>query len=258
MIRNLVIYLVISGTLVSSLAVTGQVYASFGKVPDTGIGPDIGSREEATEDQATDEGDNETTSERVVPSKDRFCMQGTGGATGKPCIPCDPGLGSGVACIDILTGGPLDMPETATSESGESKVKGGFSKPEMAEMLLATDNTAEKTKIIFENLENQGKVPPNTTEAVDTLLTGNVEESTKALGTLCETASKDKSSSIATIDCNVLEDQPTGGTTTVENKVLVEVLKIVVTYVAEKVLDSALAPIGTGAKEWCKNNPGKC
>ena len=71
LIRNLVIYLVISGTLASSLAVTGQVYAISNKLPDTNIGPEV---ETEDEDQATDEDDNETTSEAPVASQNRFCV----------------------------------------------------------------------------------------------------------------------------------------------------------------------------------------
>lgn len=65
MIRSLLVYLVISGTLVSSLAVTGHVYASLKKIP----GTDIVSLEGPTEDESTDEAtedestDDETTSE---------------------------------------------------------------------------------------------------------------------------------------------------------------------------------------------------
>lgn len=63
---------------------------------------------------------NQTTSQRIVNPEDRFCMEGTGGETGNKCIPCDPGLKFIVGCIDVTTGGPLDMPDAATSESGKS------------------------------------------------------------------------------------------------------------------------------------------
>ena len=250
LIRNLVIYLVISGTLVSSVAVTGHVYASLQKLPE-GIGSPEGPLEEATEDEATDEDDNETTSEEPVASQNRFCREGTGGATGNACIPCDPGLTFEVGCIDILTGGPLDMPETATSESGQSKAKGVFSKPEIAEMLQGTDNTAEKAKIIF---------PPNTAEAVNSILTGNAEESTKAFGTLCEIASSDKSLNIGATDCSVLEDLPTNDTTTAAikcNKTCWDIVKIVITVIIEEgVKGTVMTPDEIGA--YCKNNPGAC
>jgi len=59
---------------------------------------------------------NQTTSQALG---DRFCKEGTGGETGNKCIPCDPGLKFEVGCIDVLTGGPLDM-QTAPSESGKS------------------------------------------------------------------------------------------------------------------------------------------
>ena len=246
MIRNLVIYLVISGTLVSSLAVTGQVYASLNKLPGTNIGPDVG-----TEDQATDEGDDETTSEAPVASQNRFCTDGTGGATGRACIPCDPGLTFEVGCIDTLTGGPLDMPETATSDSGQSTVKGELFKPKIAEMLQGTDNTAEKAKIIF---------PPNTAEAVNSILTGNAEESKKAFTTLCEEVSKDKSLNIGATDCGVLEDQPTNDTTTAAikcGKVCWDIVKIVLTFAVEEgVKGTVMTPDEIGA--YCKNNPGAC
>lgn len=64
----------------------------------------------------TGQGDNQTTSQRIVDPEDRFCMQGTGGTTGKACVPCEPGQ---FECTDVLTGGPLDM-QTAPSESGKS------------------------------------------------------------------------------------------------------------------------------------------
>jgi len=66
------------------------------------------------------QGDNQTTSQRITGPNDRFCIEGTGGDTGTPCLPCDPGLKFVVGCIDVTTGGPLDMPDAATSESGES------------------------------------------------------------------------------------------------------------------------------------------
>ena len=59
---------------------------------------------------------NQTTSQRIVNPEDRFCKEGTGGQTGSPCVPCNPGK---VDCIDVVTGGPLDM-QTAPSESGKS------------------------------------------------------------------------------------------------------------------------------------------
>jgi len=65
------------------------------------------------------QGDNQTTSKTIVPTQDRFCLEGTGGNTGKACIHCDPGLTFEVGCVDVLTGGPLDMPNTATSDSEE-------------------------------------------------------------------------------------------------------------------------------------------
>ena len=101
----------------------------LGRLNDDGL-----STKGADEEGVIDEGGNESTSERVVPSKDRFCKEGTGGETGKTCIPCDPGLPLGVACIDILTGGPLDMPETATSESEENNTKGQFLNPDIPEL----------------------------------------------------------------------------------------------------------------------------
>jgi hypothetical protein len=67
-------------------------------------------------------GNSNDTSEQATASQNRFCMEGTGGTTGRDCIPCDPGLRFEVGCIDILTGGPLDL-ETATSESGKNNTK---------------------------------------------------------------------------------------------------------------------------------------
>ena len=60
--------------------------------------------------------DNQSTSKTIVGPNDRFCVEGTGGDTGSPCLPCDPGLKFEVGCIDVTTGGPLDMPDAATSE----------------------------------------------------------------------------------------------------------------------------------------------
>ena len=255
LIRNLVIYLIISGTLISPLAVTGRVYASLQKLPE-GIGSPEGPLEEATEDQTTDEDDDETTSEEPVASQNRFCLEGTGGATGRTCTPCDPGLTFEVGCIDVLTGGPLDMPETATSDSGKGKAIGEL-KPQIAEKLQGIDNTAEKVKVIFENLENEGKVPPNTTEAINSIFTGNAEESTKAFGTLCEIGSKDKSLNIGKIDCSALEDLSTNTTTPIENKVLIEGFKILIAIITEEALKGTLmTPDEIG--EYCTNNPGKC
>jgi len=65
------------------------------------------------------QGDNQTTSKTIVPTQDRFCLEGTGGSTGKACIHCDPGLTFEVGCVDVTTGGPLDMPDRATSETEE-------------------------------------------------------------------------------------------------------------------------------------------
>ena len=59
------------------------------------------------------QGDNQTTSQRIVDPEDRFCMEGTGGQTGTPCVHCNPGK---VDCIDVVTGGLLNMPDAATSE----------------------------------------------------------------------------------------------------------------------------------------------
>lgn len=63
--------------------------------------------------------DNQSTSKAIVGSQDRFCLEGTGGSTGKACIHCDPGLKFEVGCTDVTTGGPLDMPDAATSQSEE-------------------------------------------------------------------------------------------------------------------------------------------
>ena len=199
LIRNLVIYLVISGTLVSSLAVTGPVYASLNKLPDTNIGPEVGTEDE---DQATNEGDNETTSEAPVASQNRFCVDGTGGATGRACVPCDPGLTFEVGCIDILTGGPLDMPETATSDSGKSAVKGELFKPESLKMLQDTDSPTKRIEIIFQNLEDKGKVPLQTTQTFTSFLKGDT-----SAYTLCKKVSEDKSATIGANDCAALQDQ---------------------------------------------------
>jgi hypothetical protein len=79
--------------------------------------------------------ESQTTSKAIVSPQDRFCKEGTGGSTGNKCLPCDPGLKFIVGCIDVTTGGPLDIPDTATSESGKSndinpKDPGGFNNDE--------------------------------------------------------------------------------------------------------------------------------
>jgi len=181
--RKIVIILLISGTLITSIAATTQTFATTKQKPDIGIDDGLTTEGGAEAEEATDEDDNETTSAIVAP-QDRYCMEGTGGNTGKACIRCDPGLNFEVGCIDVTTGGPL-LPPRATSESGENKGKGEFMTPEIAKMLQGT-NPDDRPKIIFGNL-------------VEQLSSGDTEESTKALDTLCIMASADNSSKV---DCS--------------------------------------------------------
>ena len=179
--RKIVIILIICGTLITSTAATGQTFAITKEQPDIGTDDGITIEGGAEGEEATDEDDNQTTSKAIL--GEGFCVEGTGGDTGNKCIHCDPGLELG-NCIDVLTGSPLDM-DTATSESGKNNGKDQFVTPEIAEMLQSTD-TADRPKIIFDNL-------------VEQLSSGDTEESTKALGTLCIMASADNSSKV---DCS--------------------------------------------------------
>jgi hypothetical protein len=70
------------------------------------------------------EDDNQTASKTIVPTQDRFCVEGTGGSTGKTCIRCDPGLDFEVGCVDVLTGGPLDMGTKSESEESNDTAGG--------------------------------------------------------------------------------------------------------------------------------------
>jgi hypothetical protein len=70
---------------------------------------------------------------------------------------------------------------------------------------------ASRAKITFGILEEQGKVPPNTTETIDSLLAGD----RKALGKLCEIVSADESSKLGVIDCSPLEAGDQSSNTTV-------------------------------------------
>jgi hypothetical protein len=70
------------------------------------------------------EDDNQTASKTIVPPQDRFCVEGTGGSTGNTCIRCDPGLDFEVGCVDVLTGGPLDMGTKSESEESNDTAGG--------------------------------------------------------------------------------------------------------------------------------------
>lgn len=210
--RKIVIVLLISGTLITPIAVTGQTFATTIGKPNTGIDDGLTTEGEGAEDEeTTDEDGDETTSERAVPSKDRFCMQGTGGATGKPCIPCDPGLTFEVGCVDVLTGGPLIQGDETDSEEG------GVMSTDIVEELMASNDTKENLVTIYEDLENKGKVPPKTAETINSLFSEDTEESLNALGTLCETASERENFDEGTIDCSVLETSGGDATTTIES-----------------------------------------
>jgi hypothetical protein len=214
--RKVVILLLISGTLVTSIAVTGQTFATTIGKPDIGIDDGLTTEGEGAEDEEeTDEGGDETTSERAVPSKDRFCKQGTGGDTGKPCIPCDPGLPI-PGCLDVTTGEPLIQGEGDETESEE----GGVMSTDIVEELMASNDTKKNLVTIYEDLENKGKVPPKTAETINSLFSEDTEESLNALGTLCKTASERENFDEGTIDCSVLETsggEPSNETTTIES-----------------------------------------
>lgn len=226
--RKFLIVIIISGTLITSFAVTGQTFATTIGKPDIGIEDELTTEGGAEDEEETDEGDDETTSERGVPSKDRFCKQGTGGDTGKPCIPCDPGLTFEVGCVDVLTGGPLIQGEGDETDSDE----GGVTNTDIVEELMASNDTKKNLVTIYEDLENRGKVPPKTAETINSLFSEDTEESLNALGTLCETASESENSDKQTIDCKVLEISGGDATTTIES-VWGEFGKIIFTLVVE-------------------------
>jgi hypothetical protein len=268
LVRNFILFLIIGGTLVSSLTVTGQVYASSKEQLDT----DVGSAAELTDeqapteeegetvDQATDEDDNETGSARQTGGSGEFCLEGTGGTTGRPCIPCDPTQptpGMGTNCPIISDGGAI-MQKNETEP--KSKGKGEIISPAIIEDLLSPDNPAGKAKITFGILEEQGKVPPNTTETIDSLLTGDTEESTKAFGKLCDIVSADKSSEVGAIDCSVFEvsgEQPTNTTTVATCAICVEAFKQFLEWAIKNgALDAA--PGVDEATQYCQQNPAAC
>jgi hypothetical protein len=193
------VILLISGSLIAGISTssfasksTKGIETSFpsNETDTTGTSDEVNENgiesSSPSDETGTSDNDNESTSAMIVAPQDRYCLEGTGGNTGKACIRCDPGLTFEVGCIDVSTGGPLDMGQSATSDTGTSKGKGQFMTPEIAEMLQSTNNTADRPKIIFGNLKEQ-------------LLSGDSEESTKALGTLCIMASADNSSKI---DCS--------------------------------------------------------
>jgi hypothetical protein len=180
--RKIVIILIICGMLITSTAATGQTFAITKEQPDIGTDDGITIEGGAEGEEATDQDDNKTTA--IVDPQGRFCKLGTGGTTGKDCIPCDPR--ELVGCEDTRPGGLLDAPDIATSESGKNKGKSQFITPEIAEMLQSTNNPDDRAKIIFGTLEEQ-------------ISSGDTEEFTKALDTLCVMASLEGSSKV---DCS--------------------------------------------------------
>jgi len=86
----------------------------------------------------------QNTSQRIVAPQDRFCVEGTGGDTGRECIPCDPGLRFEVGCIDILTGGPLD---TAVQESQNDTIGPKTDLPKDLPLLEEDNDDNDETKL---------------------------------------------------------------------------------------------------------------
>ena len=190
--RKIVIVLLISGTLITSIAVTGQTFATTNN--DIGIDDGLTTEGEgAEEEETTDEDGDDTTSERAVPSKDRFCKQGTGGDTGKLCIPCDPGLPI-PGCIDITTGGPLIQGDPVQIQE--------LKDPQFLELLQDTDSATERIEIIFKKLEDKGSVPLQTTQLFNSFLEGDT-----SAYTLCKKISEGKSVKIGAEDCEALQVQ---------------------------------------------------
>jgi hypothetical protein len=128
---------------------------------------------------------------------------------------------------------------------------------DIIEELMASNDTKKKVEVIFGDLENKGEVPPRTTEAIESLLTGNSDESLNALGTLCNIVSANQTNDTGAVDCDKLEvSGGESGTTTIEG-FWGELGKIVFGILVEKPIDKATEHEGIIA-EWCKLNPGKC
>ena len=202
--RNVVIILLISGTLITSIAVTGQTFATTIGKPDVGIDDGLTTEGEGAEDEeTTDEDGDETTSERIVPSKDRFCKQGTGGDTGKPCIPCDPGLPL-PGCLDVTTGEPLILgdAEQEIPESEKNKAIQGLKDLQFLQSLEDTDSATERVEIIFKKLEDKGSVPLQTTQMFNSFLKGDT-----SAYTLCKKISEGTFVNIGSNDCDALQVQ---------------------------------------------------
>jgi hypothetical protein len=199
----------------------------------------------------------------IVDPEERYCMEGTGAGTDRPCIHCDPGLGE-VGCIDVITGGPL-IPEENVRSNGEQNMtvidqddlkiakhiaglkknmtvidqddlkiakhiaglKKNMTVIDQDDLKIAKHiaglkklnnikNSDDKLVFLFKDLEKRGKVPAKTTQALTLALSDNVDKSIMGFNTLCNIASKDKSSNLDANDCLVLEklgDQPTNTTT---------------------------------------------
>lgn len=114
---NLVIFSIISATMVNSVAITGQAFESPKALLDTEVtSPEAPTQEGSSRDEATDE-----AGKKYALSQDQLCLEGTGGDTGRRYIPGDAGKIE-IACIGTSADGPLELREVA-SESVQNKTK---------------------------------------------------------------------------------------------------------------------------------------
>ena len=217
--RRVVIILLISGTLITSVAVTGQTFATKIGKPDIGIEDGIIIEGGAEDEEETDESGDETTSERAVPGE-QFCKKGTGGAFDRPCIPCDPGLPL-PGCVDVSTDGPLMQGD----EAGLRNETGTSTEPilqyaQKLKELQAIKDPSQLVILKLQDLENGGKLPAQTTEKFKSALKGDPN----SLKTLCDIASTSKSGFVKSMDCDSLPTQPTNGTNVAMEPLLTGIL----------------------------------
>jgi hypothetical protein len=174
-IKNLVLFLVVSGALaISPVIVTqGQVYAQ-GIVKGEGkqaqkvlAGETTGAVNDASvNDRTAGDGGNDSTNNNISPETN---------ATSK--------------AEQNMT--PIEKNELAMSREMQN--------------LNTTENADDKIAVMFGELEKRGKVPLKTTQAIKSLLSDNAEESKKGLVKLCNIESTVKSFNVGAIDCSVLE-----------------------------------------------------
>lgn len=195
-IKNLVLFLVVSGALaISPVIVTqGQVYAQGifkgGEEKSSGSGPLAGETTEGVNDAGVNDptrgdGGNDTTNNNI-------------------------------------------SPEANTTSKREQNMtvidKDDLAMPSDTQNLTTTKNADDKIVVMFDELEKRGKVPLKTTQAIKSLLSDNAEESKKGLVKLCNIESTVKSFNVGAIDCSVLEGLK-GSEAKAVTKMLTSVLK---------------------------------